>query len=153
MRNRSYVIAFVLALVLGTFVTTPHASAQARFSVLVFSKVNGFYHDSIPAGQQAITELGAEHDFDVTVSDDPTLFTDEGLTGFDAVVFNNTNSRDGAILDAAQRAAFERYVRAGGGYTGIHSASGTEYDWPWYGELMGAFFKSHPAVQPVGIQV
>ncbi|HWM04376.1 MAG TPA: ThuA domain-containing protein, partial [Actinophytocola sp.] len=97
--------------------------------------------------------LGAEHDFAVTVSDDPAQFSDEGLAGFDAVVFNNTNSRDGAILDAAQRAAFERYVRAGGGYTGIHSASGTEYDWPWYGELMGAFFKSHPAVQPVGIQV
>ncbi|MPZ84166.1 MAG: carbohydrate-binding protein [Actinophytocola sp.] len=153
MRNRSYVIAFVLALVIGTFVTTPIASAQARFSVLVFSKVNGFYHDSIPAGQQAITELGEQNDFDVTVSDDSTLFTDEGLAPFDAVIFNNTNSRNGAILDADQRAAFERYIQAGGGYTGIHSASGTEYDWSWYGELMGAFFKVHPAVQPVSIQV
>ncbi|MGH3757845.1 ThuA domain-containing protein [Actinophytocola sp.] len=153
MRKRSYVIAFVAALLLGTFVTTPTAAAQARFNVLVFSKVNGFYHDSIPAGQQAITELGAEHDFGVTVSDDPALFTDDGLAAFDAVVFNNTNSRNGPILDAAQRAAFERYIQGGGGYAGIHSASGTEYDWAWYGELMGAFFKVHPAIQPLRIEV
>ncbi|OLF11475.1 hypothetical protein BLA60_10915 [Actinophytocola xinjiangensis] len=154
MRNRSIVLVFVLSLVIGTFVTTgPAVAQQSRFSVLVYSKVNGFYHDSIPAGQRAITELGAENDFDVTVSDDPTLFTDEGLAPFDAVVFNNTNSRNGAILDPAQRAAFERYIRAGGGYTGVHSASGTEYDWPWYGQLMGAFFKVHPAIQPVSIQV
>ena len=152
MRNRSYVIAFCVALVLG-IIAAPTASAQPRFSVLVFSKVNGFYHDSIPAGQQAITELGAEHGFAVTVSDDAGLFTDAGLAPFDAVVFNNTNSRTGAILDAAQRAAFERYIKAGGGYTGIHSASGTEYDWPWYGRLMGAFFDKHPAIQPVKIQV
>lgn len=114
MRNRSHVIAICLALVLGTIVA-PAASAQPRFAVLVFSAVNGYHHDSIPAGQRAITELGAEHGFDVTVSDDPAVFTDDGLAPFDAVVFNNTNSRDGAILDAAQRAAFERYIRAGGG--------------------------------------
>ncbi len=155
MRNRSYLIAFVLALVLGTIAApvTSQAASAPRFSVLVFSKVNGFTHDSIPAGQQAITELGAEHDFGVTVSDDATLFTDAGLAAFDAVVFNNTNGRDGAILTAGQRAAFERYVREGGGYAGIHSASGTEYDWAWYGSLLGAFFDKHPAVQPLRIQV
>jgi glucose/arabinose dehydrogenase len=141
-----------LSLVIGV-ITTPNAAAQARFSVLVFSKVNGYYHDSIPAGQRAITELGAEHGFDVTVTDDANVFTDAGLAPFDAVVFNNTNSRDGAILDATQRAAFERYIRAGGGYAGIHSASGTEYDWPWYGQVMGAFFDKHPAIQPLKVQV
>jgi cytochrome c len=141
-----------LSLVIGA-ITAPAASAQARFSVLVFSKVNGYYHDSIPAGQQAITELAAENGFQATVTDDANTFTDAGLAPYDAVIFNNTNSRDGAILNAAQRAAFERYIKAGGGYTGIHSASGTEYDWPWYGQLMGAFFDKHPAIQPVKIQV
>ena len=152
MRKRCYTIAFCLSLVVGV-ITAPAAAAQARFSVLVFSKVNGYYHDSIPAGQEAITELGAQHGFDVTVSDDATVFTDAGLAPFDAVVFNNTNSRDGDILTADQRAAFERYIRRGGGYAGIHSASGTEYDWPWYGQLMGAFFDKHPAVQPLKVQV
>lgn len=152
MRKRWYTLAFCLSLVIGVL-ATPTAAAQDRFSVLVFSKVNGYYHDSIPAGQQAITELGEEHGFDVTVSDDAGIFTDAGLAPFDAVVFNNTNSRDGAILDAAQRAAFERYIRQGGGYAGIHSASGTEYDWPWYGQLMGAFFDKHPAIQPLKVEV
>ena len=152
MRKRRYVIAFCLSLLIGTL-AAPVASAQARFSVLVFSKVNGYYHDSIPAGQQAITELGEEHGFDVTVTDDANVFTDAGLAPYQAVIFNNTNSRDGAILTADQRAAFERYIRRGGGYTGIHSASGTEYDWPWYGQLMGAFFDKHPAIQPLRIQV
>ena len=152
MRYRRCVLALVTALVLGT-VVAPAATAAPRFTVLVFSKVNGYYHDAIPAGQQAITELGAEHGFEVVVSDDAALFTDAGLARFDAVVFNNTNGRDGAILDANQRAAFERYIRAGGGYAGIHAASGTEYDWAWYGRLMGAFFDKHPAIQPVKIQV
>lgn len=152
MRKRCYTVAFCLSLVIGT-IAAPVASAQARFSVLVFSKVNGYYHDSIPAGQQAITELAEENGFQATVTDDANVFTDAGLAPYDAVVFNNTNSRDGAILTAAQRAAFERYIRSGGGYAGIHSASGTEYDWPWYGQLMGAFFDKHPAIQPLKVQV
>lgn len=152
MRNRRCIVALVTALVLG-LIAVPSASAAPRFTVLVFSKVNGYYHDSIPAGQQAITELGAQEGFEVVVSDDATLFTDTGLARFDAVVFNNTNGRDGAILDASQRAAFERYIQAGGGYTGIHSASGIEYDWAWYGSLMGAFFDKHPAIQPLKVQV
>ena len=27
---------------------------------------------------------------------------------------------------------------------GIHAASDTEYDWPWYGRMVGAYFDSHP---------
>lgn len=147
------VLLICLLVAVGAVAAPSSSLAQTRFSVLVFSKVNGFYHDSIPAGQAAITELGNEHGFDVTVSDDDGLFTDTGLAEFDAVVFNNTNSRNGPILNAEQRAAFERYIQAGGGYVGVHSASGSEYDWPWYGELMGAFFDFHPAIQQVSIQV
>jgi len=156
MRNPFRVL---LSLVLTTFlaafalVTTSPAQAAPRFHVLVFSKVNGFYHDSIPAGKAAIQQLGVANNFQVTVSDDANLFTDAGLAPFQAVIFNNTNGRDGAILTAAQRAAFERHIRAGRGYVGIHAASGTEYDWTWYQNLVGATFKSHPAIQPVSIQV
>ncbi len=44
------------------------------------------------------------------------------------------------VLNADQQAAFERYIHHGGGYAGVHSASDTEYDWPWYGQLVGAYF-------------
>jgi len=59
----------------------------------------------------------------------------------------------GDVLGEAQQAAFQRYIEAGGGFVGIHSAADTEYDWPWYGDLVGAYFKGHPAVQPATIVV
>jgi cytochrome c len=130
-------------------------AAQSRFKALVFSKVTNYYHESIPAGIAAIKKLGAEHRFDVVVSDDPARFTDKALADFKVVVFNNTNStpEKGALLDASQRAAFQKYIRAGGGFVGIHSASGTERDWEWYGQLVGAFFKVHPKIQKLEVQV
>lgn len=56
-------------------------------------------------------------------------------------------STTGDVLNATQQAAFERYVAAGKGYAGIHAASDTEYDWAWYGDLVGAYFANHPAEQ------
>lgn len=136
----------------------PHDASGAdpvRFRALVFSKVTNYYHESIPAGIAAIRKLGAEHGFEVVASDDPAMFTDDRLRTFQVVVFNNTNStpQKGALLDAGQRAAFQRYIRAGGGFAGIHSASGTERDWEWYGQLVGAFFKSHPKIQELTVAV
>ena len=130
-------------------------AAQPRFKALVFSKVTNYYHESIPAGVAAIRKLGAEHQFDVVVNDDPAQFTDQQLASFKVVVFNNTNStpEKGALLTGDQRAAFQRYIGSGGGYVGIHSASGTERDWDWYGELMGAFFKVHPKIQKLTVNV
>jgi glucose/arabinose dehydrogenase/PKD repeat protein/type 1 glutamine amidotransferase len=114
------------------------------YQVLVFSKTAGFRHDSIPAGIQAIRELGAANGFGVTATEDASVFTAAELAKYRAVVFLSTT---GDVLDAAQQAAFESYVEGGGGYLGIHAAADTEYDWPWYGQLVGAYFKSHPAIQ------
>jgi type 1 glutamine amidotransferase len=67
------------------------------------------------------------------------------------VVFLMTS---GDALDAAAQAVFEDWIRVGGGsYVGIHSAADTEYDWPFYGDLVGAYFKQHPAVQPADVVV
>jgi type 1 glutamine amidotransferase len=90
---------------------------------------------------QTLRELGQAQDIDVTQSDDPSLFNDASLAGFDAVVFLSTT---GDVLDDTQQAAFERYIGKGGGYMGVHAAADTEYDWPWYGRLVGAWFHSHP---------
>ena len=86
----------------------------------------------------------------MTATEDASVFTDEGLAGYEVVVFLSTT---GDVLDAAQQAAFERYVQGGGGYAGIHAASDTEYDWPWYGELVGAYFDSHPQNQDATVKV
>ncbi len=154
MMSRSRWVLFVCSIVLaGLLVAPTSAQAAPRFTVLVFSKVNGFVHDSIPAGKAAITELGEQHNFAVTVSDDAAIISDSGLAPFDAVIFNNTNGRDGAVLDTGQRAALQRYVQAGHGFTGIHSASGSDRDWPWYDAMLGAKFTTHPAIQQVSVQV
>jgi cytochrome c len=126
------------------------AADAPRFAILVFSKTTGFRHDSILDGIAAVRALGAEHGFMVDDTEDAARFTDATLARYKVVVFLSTT---GDILDQEQKAAFERYIRAGGGFVGIHSASDTEYHWPWYGRLIGAWFASHPQIQHATIRI
>lgn len=110
-------------------------------SVLVFSKTAGFRHNSIEAGIEAVKRLGEANGFTVTATEDSNYFTPENLAGYEAVIFLNTT---GTLFNDTQRAAFKAYIQNGGGFVGIHSATDTEYDWPWYGGLAGAYFDNHP---------
>jgi type 1 glutamine amidotransferase len=121
-----------------------------QFAVLVFSKTTGFRHESIPQGIAVIMSLGTEHGFAVDSTEDAERFSDATLARYKAVIFLSTT---GDILDAGQKAAFERYIRSGGGFVGIHSASDTEYQWAWYGRLVGAYFASHPQIQGATIRI
>jgi type 1 glutamine amidotransferase len=118
-----------------------------RFSALVFSSTAAFRHtECIPQGTVAIAQMAARRGFEVDATENAAAFTDENLANYDVVIFLCTT---GDVLNADQQGAFERYIRAGGGYAGIHSASDTEYDWAWYGGLVGAYFRDHPgAVNP-----
>jgi type 1 glutamine amidotransferase len=119
-------------------------------AVLVFTKTTGFRHDSIRAGLDAVRELGARDGFSVESTEDSATFEPARLARFRAVVFLNTS---GDVLDEAQQRAFEEYIRSGGGFVGVHAAADTEYDWPFYGGLVGAYFASHPAIQPATVIV
>jgi cytochrome c len=94
--------------------------------------------------------LGADHGFAVDSTEDAARFTDTELARYKVVVFLSTT---GDILDPGQKAAFERYIRSGGGFVGIHSASDTEYQWAWYGRLVGAYFASHPVIQRATVRI
>ena len=124
--------------------------------VLVFTRTEGFRHDSIADGVALLARLVPQIEQDTGVvrtmvnSEDPAIFTDAGLERFAAIVFLNTT---GDILDDGHQAAMERFVRAGGGFVGVHAAADTESDWAWYGGLVGAFFRSHPAVQQARVRV
>lgn len=109
--------------------------------ILVFSKTAAFRHASIEAGQKAIMQLGEQQGFIVDTTENASRFNEENLKRYQAVVFLSTT---GDVLNAIQQNAFERYIQAGGGYLGIHAAADTEYDWPWYNKLAGAWFESHP---------
>ena len=113
--------------------------------ILAFSRTTGYRHDSIPAGLAALRRLGHA----VTATEDPAALTE--LSGFAAVVFLSTTEDE--LATDGQRAALERYVRGGGGFVGVHAAASTEYSWPFYGELVGAWFRRHPDIQPARVVV
>ncbi|MGX1273375.1 ThuA domain-containing protein [Streptomyces phaeoluteigriseus] len=140
------------ALLLGgvTLPAASHSAAPEEAHVLVFSKTAGFRHDSIPDGIAALKELGGTDGFTVHATEDAGAFTPANLRRYDAVVFLSTT---GDVLDDTQQRAFEDYIHRGGGYVGIHAAADTEYDWPFYGGLAGAYFQSHPAIQPATVEV
>ncbi|HVV56100.1 MAG TPA: ThuA domain-containing protein [Mucilaginibacter sp.] len=122
----------------------------AKPKVLVFSKTKGFHHESIAVAVPAIMKLGREHGFDVDTTTDASKFSYDNLKQYAAVIFMSTT---GDVLDDAQQDAFKKYIESGGGFVGVHSATDTEYGWPWYGDLVGAYFKSHPKQQEATLNI
>jgi cytochrome c len=124
--------------------------APVKPKILVFTKTAGFHHASIPLGVAAIIKLGKENNFDVDTTSDDAKIVESNLKKYSAVVFLSTT---GPLLTANERNDFERYIQAGGGYVGIHAAADAEYDWHWYGRLVGGYFVSHPAQQEAVLHV
>lgn len=116
-------------------------TAGAADTLLVFTRTAGFRHDSIPAAVATLRTLAAAQGLRTVHSEDAGMFTRQRLANVRAVVFANTT---GDVLDAGQQAALRDYIEHGGGFLGLHSAADTEYGWPWYGELIGAWFQRHP---------
>ena len=118
-----------------------------KIHVLVYTKNGkGYVHDNIAAGVASIKQLGAKHGFSVDVSDNPADFTDANLKKYNALIFNNTNN--GVFDTDEQKLALMHYIQAGGGFVGLHSATGTERNWAWFKRLMGASFQRHAKHQP-----
>ena len=116
----------------------------------MFAKTAGYRHASIPKGKEALLLMGKQHNFIVDTTEDASLFTTKNLRKYDAVVFLSTT---GDVLNNEQQAAFEQYIRSGKGFVGIHAATDTEYEWPWYCKLVGANFLSHPKQQQATLHV
>ncbi len=135
-------ILFLLILVMMLPLLSCKKKREGTPKVLVFSKTMGFNHNSIPSGIAAIQALGDAYNFQVDTTKNSNMFREEILKDYAAVIFLSTT---GNVLNHEEEAAFERYIQAGGGFAGIHAASDTEYDWNWYGRLVGAYFESHPS--------
>ncbi len=135
--NRLITWIIIVTMALGLL-----SCSKEKVNVLVFSKTDGFRHESIEAGQEALRKMAEEKGFTVSFTEDGADFNTDNLKQYHAVLFLNTT---GDVLNDEQEEAFERYIQAGGGYVGVHAASDTEYDWGWYGQLAGAYFLDHPA--------
>lgn len=133
--------AAVSVLVMASLALVPVTSAASPDRVLVFTKTAGFRHDAIPTAVATLRTLATDAGMVADPTEDATAFTPQNLARYRVVVFASTT---GDVLDDAQQAAMEGFIRGGGGFVGVHAAADTEYDWPWYGELVGAYFLSHP---------
>ena len=136
---------------LALLLSAPASAGDATFKVLVLTKATGFVHDSIPVGAEAIKKIGVTNGFDVTVTDDTSVFTADGLKPYQVVVSISTTGNK--VFTDEQKEAFKKWYEADHGWVGIHAASDSLYDWPWYGGLVGAYFRAHPSQQQAKIVV
>ncbi len=111
----------------------------------------GFVHDNIATSVAAVKEICAAKGIESDVSEDPSVFTAENLAKYKAVVFSNSNNE--AFATPEQSKAFTAYVEGGGGFVGIHSASGSERKNPDFKRILGGTFKWHTPNQKFDIRV
>lgn len=144
-------------LFVATFLASATAQDQKKVSwkkikVLVYTKNGkGYVHDNIPNAIEAIRKLASEKGFQVDVSEDPSVFTEDNLKRYNFLLFPSTNND---VFDTDdQRIAFRRYIQAGGGFVGLHSVIGTERNWRWFKMMLGGSFVWHPKFQPLKIRV
>ncbi len=130
-----------IVLLLMCLCCVPVAVAAPTERVLVFTHTTKFRHDSIPTAVSTLRLLAERERLTVDQSENPADFNEVNLARYRVVVFANTT---GDVLDPAQQRAMETFIRAGGGFVGVHSAADTEYEWPWYAGLVGAYFARHP---------
>ncbi|WP_428848641.1 MULTISPECIES: ThuA domain-containing protein [Shewanella] len=147
------VLSYALCLMMfgqGVHATGFEHMPKKQFNVFVFSKTAGWHHASILSGVNALQKMSDKHFFNMVWHEEGRYFNDEYLKNVDVVVFLATT---GDVLNDAEQAAFEGYIKQGKGFVGIHSATDTEYDWAWYQQLVGHTFVIHPEIQTAKLQV
>lgn len=149
-------LTLTAAALLACLAAGPLAADTAAPKVLIYTRNHvtngkGFVHDNIAASVTAVKELCADKGITCEVSDDPAVFTADGLKPFKAVIFSNSNNE--AFATPEQSKAFTAYVENGGGFVGIHSASGSERKNPDFKRILGGTFKWHTPNQKFAVVV
>ncbi|NGP77806.1 ThuA domain-containing protein [Balneolaceae bacterium YR4-1] len=129
---------------------SPVPDMQDQPRLLVFTKTEGYRHASIPKGVEALEKIASENGWSIHHTEDASVFNPDTLNTYRTVIFLSTT---GDIFNETQQNAFEDFIQNGGGFVGIHAATDTEYDWPWYGDMVGAYFESHPQIQEARLKV
>lgn len=146
--KKSFLFSFILLtsyfLVSFHLKNTEQTAAYKIKKVLIFSKTNGFRHESIPAGIAAIKKLGQENHFLVDATEDSLAINSKNLKQYKAVIFL---SASGKVLDENQKLALQKFIEKGNGFVGIHSATNCEPGWSWYTQMIGGIFDGHPEPQ------
>lgn len=127
-------------------------SLEAKpIKLLVMTKTTGYRHQSIAAAKQALQLMAKQNHWQIVFTEDSTQFNSyKNLKHYNAIIFAGTT---GSLFDSIQKASFKKYIQKGGGFVGIHTTTDTEMDWPWYMQMIGAKFKSHPKQQQASFRV
>ena len=96
--------------------------------------------------------MAAENGFAADTTSNTAVFCDDSLSKYDAIVYANASYVE-PLLDTAQRGAFERFVRRGGGFVGLHAAACTGRGWEWFTQMIGGRFDFHPPLQRLTLKV
>ncbi len=141
------IIQFLLLSIIALPVVAQNKKGK---SILVFTKNGkGYVHDNIASSIIALQKIGLENGINVDTTTNANYFNVDSLKKYNAVVFSNTNND--VFENELQKVAFMRFIQAGGGFMGIHSASGTERNWKWFKLMLGATFLRHPVYQPLKV--
>jgi len=181
MRKLRWALAALAVAAAGLFSLAPAAApvrADAGKRLLVVTDSGGFIHDSVGVAEEVLKEVGPKEGFAVTAwrftrEPDPKVlekYSDnfrkktgltvgpencgrinkETLKNFDCVLFFTT----GNPVNKAELADLVDWVKAGGAFAGTHCATDTLYQDTVYGELLGAYFRGHPAgLQKIKVKV
>lgn len=146
-------ILLVLALLMGCAPQQgkslePSGTGRPPLSVIVLSETLGYRHGSISAGKAALTRLALENGWALELTEDSSRLLD--LSGRHVVVFLHTTLD---VLDTEQEASLRAFLEGGGGWVGLHSAADTEFDWPFFRDVVGEYFAGHPLIQQATVRV
>ncbi len=152
MKSSYIFISLIVVFIIGTIAPSYSQKVKKGKKVLVYTKNGeGYVHENIPNSVKAIRKIMTDHGYIVEDTDDPSVFVEENLQQYAVLVFSNTNN-EGFDTDA-QKLAFQRYIQAGGGFVGIHSANASERQWPWFAKMVGGKFIRHPKFQKFDVKI
>jgi len=142
----------ITILLLFAFNIRGNNPSKEKFRVMIYTKNGkGFVHKNIPNSIKALKEICVKEGIEAEASEDPSIFTDENLAKYDILIFSNANND--VFDNEDQKKAFQKYIRNGGGFIGIHSSNAVERNWPWYWAMIGGKFVRHAPHQEFDVIV
>src|SRR5258707_12893004 len=133
-RKMAQLVAWIVTF--ATLVPAAYAPTRAQdrpARILYFTHSAGYRHEVIPASREILKQIGEMSPrFEVATSEDVSVLTAENLRRYGAVMFFTTGELP---MNHAQKQALLDFVRGGGGFLGVYSATDTFYRGQGYGNV------------------
>ncbi|WP_459712919.1 ThuA domain-containing protein [Actinophytocola sp. KF-1] len=143
-RSMAVAVAGAMAIsMLGAAPAAAHPGEHGDAHVLIFTKTTQFRHtEAIEQGVPVLTQAFADAGITSEHTEDSSVFNDESLSHFDALVMFQAS---GDPWNAEEKAALERYMQGGGGIVAIHNATDMRGNYAWWDTMIGALMPGHAA--------